>query len=318
MIPAGARGVDYSFARPPIVRLLEANVRVVCRYISSSRSNAKNVTAGEIERLHAAGIAVLLNWEDSTGDALGGAPAGDTAARKAVAYARDLGYPTGLPIVFSCDTAPQQRPVLMDYYRAAGRACAGAGFTAEAYGGIDLFGWLDAEGLATRLRWQATAWSTAVRRTPALALAAAESIWPGCQAYLLNENYTNPTAVAVHASTHLLQHYGRVEIPTNVVPDSIDENKVYRAFPAWGSADPKDDDMFIAKAPDHPEVYVFDGALAKRHIDGNQLNAAEAAGHRLVSIDWATLQACPDQTDGVGGVDLGPVLDAVNRPRTLS
>lgn len=78
------------------------------------------------------------------------------------------------------------------------------------------------------------------------------------------------------------------------------------------------DDMFIAKAPDHPEVYVFNGALAKRHIDGNQLAAVEAAGHRLVFIDWATLQACPDQTDATGGVDLGPVLDAVNRPRTLS
>lgn len=255
LIQAGYLGVDYSFARPSPTVLAANGVRFVSRYLSAVRLNPKNVTRAEVDALHEAGIGVLLNFEQATGDVLGGAPMGEHNAALAVEQAVDLGYPPGLPIIYSFDTGPQQRATAEAYYRAAEAVTAAAGWTTGLYAGIDAIAWADADGWATGFRWQATAWSTAVARTPAAALAKAEARWPGGQ-YLLNENFTNPTAVAVHAATHVLQHYGRVEPPLAPIVDAIDENVAFRPFATWLPGAPTvQEDTMIA-------VLIVDGAPA--------------------------------------------------------
>jgi hypothetical protein len=201
---------------------------------------------------------VLLNFEQAAGDVLGGAAMGEHNASLAVAQAVDLGYPAGLPIIYSFDTGPQQRATAESYYRAAEAVTAAAGWTTGLYAGIDAIAWADADGWATGFRWQATAWSTAVARTPAAALAKAEARWPGGQ-YLLNENFANPTAVAVHAATHVLQHYGRVEPPLAAIVDSIDENIAFRPFATWFPGAPtvqEDTVLTLINVPGDPAWFV--------------------------------------------------------------
>ena len=95
------------------------------------------------------------------------------------------------------------------------------------------------------------------------------------------------------------------------------------ALPGLSPTTTKDTDMYTLKAPDHPEVFVV-GANGKRHIGGFEFEQAKRAGVPFFErhpdgtpITWDEVQSIPD-VGQAGGCDLGPVLAAVNRPRTLS
>lgn len=123
IVPAGSLVVDYSWARPSPQRLAELGVRAVCRYLANRSS--KVLTAEERDALHAAGIGILLNWEQSETDPL--IPAkGTMHGRSALRQATALGYPADLPIIVSVDTdtVPTQWGTVQAYMKAFAAECA--------------------------------------------------------------------------------------------------------------------------------------------------------------------------------------------------
>lgn len=163
-LPAGTLGVDYSFARPSPSALYDAGVRFVSRYLAVKSS--KVIDADERDALWAAGLTILLNWEQSAGDFMvpsKGASQGSEAASQAAA----LGYPTDLPILVSCDsdanTAGKQQAAL-EYFQ---NFTSGAGgHTLGVYGQSQVANLLVENGLVTMV-WapNATSWNAGVAYT---------------------------------------------------------------------------------------------------------------------------------------------------------
>lgn len=100
------RVLDYSAARPDPATMAAAKIVGVCRYIcrpTNSFNIAKTVTKAENDRLHAAGIAVTLNFEQEK-DRWRHPELGFGDGRVARAMARALGHPDSRPIIQSVDT----------------------------------------------------------------------------------------------------------------------------------------------------------------------------------------------------------------------
>lgn len=159
-------GVDYSWSRPDPEGLYRAGKRFACRYLSFDR--AKNLTRAEADRLNAAGLLVVYNWEATAGGVLGGWTAGLAHAREARRLITEMGTPVA-PVYFSCDvnvTPTQVRGPVQDYYRACAEVLGGA--MVGLYGEYDL---IEAARLWPHVSWYwqtaATAWSPAGRFHPA-------------------------------------------------------------------------------------------------------------------------------------------------------
>lgn len=95
-------GVDYAWERPSPTELRKAGKEFACRYLAY-QPNGKTLTGAEREALHAAGLAVILNWEQAQGDMLNGYARGKEHASEALRQANALGAPSDVPIYFSCD-----------------------------------------------------------------------------------------------------------------------------------------------------------------------------------------------------------------------
>jgi hypothetical protein len=95
-------GVDYAWARPDLDELWAAGKRFVCRYLAYL-PNGKVLGSSERAALHAKGFAIVLNWEQSSGDMTKGYATGVTHATEALRQANALGAPSWVPIYFSCD-----------------------------------------------------------------------------------------------------------------------------------------------------------------------------------------------------------------------
>jgi len=100
--PAAKVGMDWSFSKIDPEFLVQRGVRLALRYIGGSQG--KRLTVPERDRLFAAGIAILLNWEQSPESPLEGGPTGAEHGADAKEQAEDLGYPTDMPILVSVDT----------------------------------------------------------------------------------------------------------------------------------------------------------------------------------------------------------------------
>lgn len=96
-------GVDYAWDRADPVALLRAGKEFVCRYLAYL-PNDKVLTAIERAALHNAGLDIVLNWEQGSGDMLKGRDIGRAHALEARGQAVALGAPSSVPIYFSCDT----------------------------------------------------------------------------------------------------------------------------------------------------------------------------------------------------------------------
>ena len=107
-IEPGDNGADYvalsATGLVTIARLKAMECRYAIRYIARRTSIGKIITPKEITDLHNAGIAILLNYEGSTTDYVGGAPAGQANGAWSRQFADSLGYPIGLPLFCSIDT----------------------------------------------------------------------------------------------------------------------------------------------------------------------------------------------------------------------
>lgn len=100
----GAKGVDYSFGRPDPAEMARLGYRFAVRYISTRIDHPKNITADEIKRLHAAGIAVLFVWETTVTRPFDGHAAGVADGKASRAWCERLGYPTSVPVLAAVDT----------------------------------------------------------------------------------------------------------------------------------------------------------------------------------------------------------------------
>jgi hypothetical protein len=110
---------DYSGWRPDPASLKAAGVVGVCRYLASPAQSWKVITKGEYDRTLAAGLPILLNWEEAAGSWRGGFSLGYSHGRSARILARQLGHPDERPIVQSIDTAvtPAEIATAIDYQR---------------------------------------------------------------------------------------------------------------------------------------------------------------------------------------------------------
>jgi hypothetical protein len=152
----GAYGVDYSYARPaPSVTRAQGYAFVV-RYLSHDGSKA--IHLAEAQATAAAGLDIVVNWEDTAQAALGGYGQGVADAQVAAAQAAAIGMPAGRPVYFSIDfdASAAQQGALDAYFdgiaSVLGRDATGA------YGGYSQIKRLfDAGKIAWG--WQTYAWS---------------------------------------------------------------------------------------------------------------------------------------------------------------
>lgn len=152
---------SWGYIDPPTTARL--GVKLVADYLSYDTS--KNWTVAQVKAYHAAGVAVLLNWESEPGRPLLGAGAGREDATEAVRLARALIAQVGQPsqavsIVFSCDRDVNsgQWGVIDAYYSATKAIVNAAGFLNGAYGEADLIDHLKGNGLISS-GWETCAWS---------------------------------------------------------------------------------------------------------------------------------------------------------------
>jgi len=155
-------GVDYSFARPAPGALAQAGVKFACRYLSSDGTsgyhNSKDLTAVEAAQLHAAGIAIVLNYESTANFMLGGYAAGLSTARNARAQATSVGAPPDIPIYYSADfdADATQVTAVLDFLHGAADA-EGSHARVGVYGGYEVVKAAADAGFAHL--WQTYAWS---------------------------------------------------------------------------------------------------------------------------------------------------------------
>ena len=152
-------GIDTAAAISPAAakKLRAEGVSFVGRYLVPT-GMGKDLKADEAKGLHDAGLAILLCWEIGAGDVKGGSERGRSDGARAKALAESFGVPAGTTIYFACDYCAVEReyPVIEQYIRAAGAAC--APYEAGLYGHAGLADWLGQRG-ACRKFWQCVAWS---------------------------------------------------------------------------------------------------------------------------------------------------------------
>lgn len=149
-------GVDYAWQHPSPAALVAAGKRFACRYLS--HDPGKNLSAAEAQRLHAAGIAVVSNWEATSTGPRGGSNQGVADARDAAAQHAAFGGPADRPIYFSVDwnVQPHELPAVDAYFRGVASVLGLA--RTGAYGGEYVIAHLFDTHLI-RWGWQTYAWS---------------------------------------------------------------------------------------------------------------------------------------------------------------
>lgn len=149
-------GADYSWYRPSMAQLDQANVGFVARYlVPQSWGSGKALTVGEARQLLGSGRTILLNYEWSASSAKGGYYAGVRDAQNAEVARREVGAPDNLPIYLSIDYDERNPAVVVTYLNGAasvlGKARTGV------YGGY--YAVRAAEDAGFSWTWQTYAWS---------------------------------------------------------------------------------------------------------------------------------------------------------------
>lgn len=166
-IEAGARGFDALGDPAPPDVMARDGWRFRTFYITPTRNaapsgkiNLANVAdgRGRIADYHAAGIAVLLNFEQEAEGWQGGAVEGRADGATARQIAEALGYPTDMPILVSWDTGitAETMPTAEAYGWGFASTC--APYPIGVYGGTPIIQRLE---VISRLGWKAIAssWS---------------------------------------------------------------------------------------------------------------------------------------------------------------
>lgn len=145
-------GIDAE-SSPPVAAMKAAGVSFVGRYLSPLE---KGLQPSERDMLHAAGLGILLIYETTGSEALGGAIQGSVDGRSAAGLANYLQVPAGVPIYFAVDfdMQPSQQAQVVAYLDAA-KVC---GHPVGCYGGMATVDAAAAAGV--RYLWQTIAWSS--------------------------------------------------------------------------------------------------------------------------------------------------------------
>jgi peptidoglycan hydrolase-like protein with peptidoglycan-binding domain len=143
-------GIDYAWDHPP----LPAGCEFVARYLSTDPT--KNITAGEVAGLEAAGQEIVVVWETTETRVDSGHDGGVADAQRALQQATNAGMPLGSPVYFAVDYAAQVGPVILGYFQGA-REVLGAG-RVGVYGSYFVVKALLDAG-AVDYAWQTSAWS---------------------------------------------------------------------------------------------------------------------------------------------------------------
>jgi len=107
------KGLDYSHSRPDLRRVKALGYGFCVRYLfgDGTVASGKGVSKAEAAAIRAAGLGLLVIYESYAGRALEGQTAGVADGKRALAYARAIGFPDNKPIYFAVDipaTAAQQ------------------------------------------------------------------------------------------------------------------------------------------------------------------------------------------------------------------
>jgi Rv2525c-like, glycoside hydrolase-like domain len=151
-------GVDYSVARPSPTELYKAGKRFACRYLYGT-APGKAVTRAEIDALHKAGLAVVLNWEWQADEAKGGFATGRDRGRRARDIVSALGAPPNAAVYFSVDYDARDMAPVREYFR--GITSVWPKGRTGIYGGRRVIEAAKREGWCPWL-WQTFAWSDGV------------------------------------------------------------------------------------------------------------------------------------------------------------
>lgn len=151
---------------PPVAAMRAAGVTGLSRYLSWADKRDtlhKVIHRPEYDALRADGFDVLLNWEYSARDWMGGASAGKAHAAEAVRQAKALGYPVGCAIPGSADfnmTSAEWGSAGRAYAQAYAAGIKAGGYIAGVYGPWDVLTWCQQLG-GFGMFWQSmsTAWS---------------------------------------------------------------------------------------------------------------------------------------------------------------
>jgi hypothetical protein len=157
--PGALVAMDWSWSHIDPKVFVAQGVKLALRYITGSKGDPDKVlTVNERDRIFAAGMAILLNFEESPGAALKGGDQGRVHGGEAKAKATALGYPTELPIIVSVDTdiIPATLSTAEQYVRSFAAAC--QPYPIGIYGDTDIIG---AVKDISKVNWlpNASAWS---------------------------------------------------------------------------------------------------------------------------------------------------------------
>ncbi|CAN5699310.1 hypothetical protein BH09MYX1_BH09MYX1_53890 [soil metagenome] len=113
----GRKGVDYAWARPSPSMLSANGYTFAARYLSHD-TTGKTIDGGEANALIAAGLDVVLVWEDGANDVLGGYGQCAADAIEANAQAAAVGAPSDRPIYFAIDfdAGSSDMPAIAAYF----------------------------------------------------------------------------------------------------------------------------------------------------------------------------------------------------------
>lgn len=194
------KGVDYSRARPDPACLYKDGQKFAIRYTSIG-ANTKNISPSESKKLTAAGLRIVIVFEETAGHMRLGAQAGLAAAKASLAMAKLSGAPSWAPHYFALDEDTTNYTA-SDWLKCAQYLDATASIVGEPQNG--LYGDKRAMvKLASKVdwRWQTYAWSRKENST--------ETEWiPGIEIQQFKNNVTL-CGGAVDLNRALVPSYGQ-------------------------------------------------------------------------------------------------------------
>lgn len=279
MLPIGSKVLDFSYSRPPALKVKELGYDGGVGYVSLTAG--KNITKAECLAFIAAGLTILLVFELTATRPNGGAEKGKIDGATAKAQALALGYPSDIPVLTAVDTNTSTAlgPTHEAYVRAF--AAAVSPYPCGVYCDTDL--WRLVNDVCV-VGWMPNAWA-----------------WS-------DSSREKARAEAKAIGMHVLQDKGFW------IEDkwAVDPNTVISPIPAWGVASPlptsEDDDVQVfikSESNDHPvgAGAIWEATLGgKIHIGEWYYNAFQEAQLKnpavkvfdLILMTNAQIDAIPD------------------------
>jgi hypothetical protein len=149
------KGIDYSSSRPDPKKVKALLYGFVVRYLFSP---LKGVTKAEAAAIRAAGLGLVVVYEEYAGRAKEGTASGKEDGKIALAFARAIGFPETKPIYFAVDfqATTAQLPIVDLYLRGVASVIGAA--RVGVYGSYAVVEHCHDAGTAKYL-WQTYAWS---------------------------------------------------------------------------------------------------------------------------------------------------------------